>query len=76
MAVTVAHRGDMVLIHSRAEFAGDVMNLPRNLDAPWCSRARGPASVSLLAPGLGLTLDEERLAFFRRDKTSTSVHQA
>lgn len=27
-------------------------------------------------PGLGLSLDEERLAFFRRDKTSTAVHQA
>jgi muconate cycloisomerase len=27
-------------------------------------------------PGLGLRLDEERLAFFRRDKTSISVHQA
>ena len=25
-------------------------------------------------PGLGLTLDEERLAFFRRDKTSTAIH--
>jgi len=27
-------------------------------------------------PGLGLNLDEERLAFFRRDKTSTAIHQA
>lgn len=27
------------------------------------------------APGLGLSLDEERLAFFRRDKTSTVLHQ-
>ena len=27
-------------------------------------------------PGLGLSLDEERLAFFRRDKTSTAIHQA
>ena len=27
-------------------------------------------------PGLGVTLDEERLAYFRRDKTSTVVHQA
>ena len=26
-------------------------------------------------PGLGLTLDEERLAFFRRDKTATAVSQ-
>jgi muconate cycloisomerase len=24
-------------------------------------------------PGLGLTLDEERLAFFRRDKSSSSI---
>ena len=28
------------------------------------------------APGLGLSLDEERLAFFRRDKTSTAIHPA
>jgi muconate cycloisomerase len=27
-------------------------------------------------PGLGLSLDEESLAFFRRDKTSTSIHLA
>ncbi|GFM88539.1 muconate cycloisomerase I [Pseudomonas cichorii] len=27
-------------------------------------------------PGLGLSLDEQRLAFFRRDKTSISVQQA
>ena len=27
------------------------------------------------SPGLGLTIDEERLAFFRRDKTSTAIHQ-
>lgn len=27
------------------------------------------------APGLGLDLDEERLAFFRRDKTSTVIHR-
>jgi len=27
-------------------------------------------------PGLGLSLDEERLAFFRRDKTSTAIHRA
>ncbi|MNC83850.1 Muconate cycloisomerase 1 [compost metagenome] len=28
------------------------------------------------APGLGLNLDEERLAFFRRDKTATAIHTA
>ncbi|CAN1600536.1 Muconate cycloisomerase 1 [Pseudomonas mediterranea] len=28
------------------------------------------------APGLGLRLDEERLAFFRRDKTTVSIQQA
>ncbi|MNO31853.1 Muconate cycloisomerase 1 [compost metagenome] len=28
------------------------------------------------APGLGLTLDEERLAFLRRDKAKTAIHQA
>ena len=27
-------------------------------------------------PGLGVSLDEERLAFFRRDRTSTAVYQA
>jgi len=26
------------------------------------------------APGLGLSLDEERLAFFRRDKTTPVLH--
>ncbi|MGH8381934.1 muconate cycloisomerase family protein [Pseudomonas sp.] len=28
------------------------------------------------SPGLGVGLDEDRLAFFRRDKTSTSIQQA
>ena len=27
-------------------------------------------------PGLGLSLDEERLAFFRRDKTATTLYSA